>query len=353
VPGPITRIFAGISFFLLTCVIAIAGYLAAGWNLDDSIYMVVITIFGVGYGEVNPIESPQLRALTIGVIVAGYGAVIYTVGGFVQMVIDGEINRALGARRMTKGIERMNGHTIICGFGRIGRILAAELAEAKMPFIIVDMDPLEIKEAEESGYLVVNGNATEEEILERAGISRATTLATVLSDDATNLFITITARDINPQLEIIARGEHPSTEKKLLRCGASKVVMPAAIGAQRLANLITRPSAENLLEASQLHSGLNDELGAIGLHLDELKLPAGSPLIGKTVGDIEVRGNQGFLIVAIRSASGKAVLNPDTDVRLNAGDTVIVIGHGDDLPQLATRYTLTREVTYRGVAVQR
>ncbi|MEQ9379773.1 MAG: potassium channel family protein, partial [Pirellulales bacterium] len=117
VSGPIRKMIAGLTLFLAVCVIAVTGYMSAGWKLDDSIYMVIITIFGVGYGEVQPVQSPALRALTIMVIIAGYGAVIYTVGGFMQMVIDGELNKALGARRMTKEIERLHNHTIICGVG--------------------------------------------------------------------------------------------------------------------------------------------------------------------------------------------------------------------------------------------
>ena len=170
----------GISFPFV-CVVAVAGYMAAGWRLDDSVYMVVITIFGVGYGEVQPIESPGLRALTIMVIIGGYGAVIYTIGGFMQMVIDGELNRAMGARRMTKGIERLSGHTIICGIGRLGTILARELHAAGQPFVAIDSDLERLQDAEERGYLVLHGDATEEDILEQAGIQRATTVAAVLS----------------------------------------------------------------------------------------------------------------------------------------------------------------------------
>ena len=185
--APLRRILTGAAFFVLICVVAVGGYLAAGWELADSVYMVIITIFGVGYGEVQPVQSPALRALTIGVIISGYAAVIYTVGGFVQLLIDGEINRALGARRMTRGIERMSGHAIVCGYGRIGSMVARELAQSTKPFVVIDDNDARIREAESAGYLVVLGNATEEETLERAGVMRASTLATVLSDDTVHL----------------------------------------------------------------------------------------------------------------------------------------------------------------------
>ena len=181
--------------FFFICIVAVTGYVAAGWKLDDAIYMVIITIFGVGYGEVQPVQSAGLRALTITVIIAGYGAVIYTVGGFMQMLIDGELNKALGVRRMTKGIERLSNHTIICGIGRLGTILARELHAAGKPFVAIDTDLDRLQDAEERGYLVIHGDATEEDILEQAGIRRASTVATVLSQDATNVFVTITARE--------------------------------------------------------------------------------------------------------------------------------------------------------------
>lgn len=350
--APFRRILTGIAFFLLIFLVAVAGYLAAGWPLDNSIYMVIITIFGVGYGEVQPIESPALRALTISVIVAGYAAVIYTVGGFVQMLIDGELKRALGARRMTRGIDRISGHTIVCGFGRLGSILSHELSQAHKAFLVLDEDELRIREAESLGYLVVQGNATEEETLERAGVRKARVLATVLSDDAANLYITLTARELNPELEIIARGESPQAEKKLLRCGANQVVMPAAIGASRLAHLITRPAAEMVLSNAEVQSHLIEELGQIGLTLDELQVVANSPLDGATLNKIEVQGNRGFLIVAVRKPDGHVTLNPPGELQLTAGDVVVVVGHRDDLPKLAKRYSLSTELIYRGARVQ-
>ena len=167
----------GVSLFLAVCVVAVFGYTAAGWDFSDSLYMVIITIFGVGYGEVQPVGSVGLRALTVAVIIVGYGAVIYTIGGFMQMLIDGELNYALGARRMTKDIEGLNHHTIICGVGRMGTILARELSTSGKPFVVVDSDERRIQEAEQQGYLVVSGDATEEHVLEEAGIRRAAVLA--------------------------------------------------------------------------------------------------------------------------------------------------------------------------------
>ncbi len=349
---PIRKIATGVGLFLAVCVIAVIGYMASGWKLDDSIYMVIITIFGVGYGEVQPVQSPALRALTIMVIIAGYGAVIYTVGGFMQMLIDGELNRALGARKMTKDIERLRNHTIICGVGRMGTILARELCAAGKSFVVIDCDERRLQIAADRGYLVINGDATEEFVLEQAGIDHAAVLATVLSVDANNVFVTITARELNPDLIIIARGENPRTEKKLLGCGANKVVLPTAIGATKLARMIVRPTAENMLEQLAGQNDMTDELGRIGLHFDELEVSADSSLVGKELNDIELRSNHGFLIVGMRRADGTTMLNPPGETRLFAGDVVIVLGHDDDIPQLAERFSSTAEsITYRGVTM--
>lgn len=350
--GPFRKIYTGVTLFLIICAVAAIGYISAGWSVEDSLYMVIITIFGVGYGEVRPIDSPGLRGLTIMLIMAGYAAVLYTVGGFMQMLIDGELNNALGARKMTKEIERLRDHTIVCGVGRMGSILARELSAAGKPFVVIDTDSLRIHDAQQRGYLVIQGDATEEHVLQQAGIKEASVVATVLSEDATNVFITITAREMNPGVMIIARGENPRTEKKLLGCGANKVVLPTAIGATKVAQLIVRPSAENLLAQIAQHSGVTEELSGIGLYFNELQVAAGSPLVNRPLGEIEVRSNHGFLIVGIRNVEGRTVMNPPVETVLSAGDLVIVLGHQDDIPQLTEKFSArSKTMIYRGVAV--
>lgn len=351
VSRPFKKIVTGVCTFFGVCVIAVIGYMSAGWGLMDSIYMVIITIFGVGYGEVHPITSPILRSFTIFVIVGGYAAAIYAVGGFMQMLTEGEINRALGARRMTLGIEKLSGHAIICGFGRIGGILARQLHDAKKPFVVVDSDSEKIAAAEALGYLVVVGNATQDDVLERAGIRRALVLASVLPDDAANVFITLTASELNRGLTIIARAENPLTEKKLLRSGARQVILPAAIGAQRIADLIIRPSAESFLDRCRMKNSFTEELGKMGLQFAEMQVQESSSLVGNPISEIEVRGNQGFLIVAVRLKNGMTMVDPSADTKLSAGDIVIVLGHNSDIPQLEARYAMRKQITYRGSTI--
>jgi len=232
------RIIAGSILFLIILILSTVGYMAAGWNFLDAIYQVVITIFGVGFGEIN-VMGPRLRVFTMFVIVAGYTVVGYIVGSFIQLITEGEIRKAMGARRMQKDIQLLKNHVIICGYGRIGQILARKLSDSKQPFVIIDNDSDRAETAEALGYLVRLGSATDELVLESVGIMRARVLACVLPDDAINVFITLTARSMNPRLVIMARGQYPTTEKKLRQAGADHVVLPAEIGALRPTLLLT------------------------------------------------------------------------------------------------------------------
>ena len=253
---------------------------------------------------------------------------------------------------MTKEIDRLENHTILCGVGRMGTILARKLHAAGKPFVIIDSDERRLQAAEEQGYLIINGDATEEHVLELAGVRRASVLASVLSQDTTNVFVTITVRELNPNIMIIARGENPRTEKKLIGCGANKVILPTAIGASKVAQLIIRPTAESLLEQVTSQSDMQEELHNIGLQFNELKVNSDSPVSNRALSEIEVRSNHGFLIVGIRHADGSIELNPPSSTILMPGDIVIVLGHDNDIPNLANKFaSTTNYITYRGMKV--
>jgi voltage-gated potassium channel len=330
-----SKMFIGVSVLAGVCVAGIIGYAIAGWSVADGAYMVVISIFGVGYGEVRPVHAWELRVLTGFVIIAGYGAVIYTVGGFIQLVVDGELKGAFGARRMMKEIDKLENHTIICGFGRMGQSLARELDLAGRRFVAIDPDPQVSAYAEEHGWMLLAGDATEEELLERAGIARASALAAVLSDDATNVFVTLTARAMNATMLIVARGENRQTESKLLRCGASRVVMPTDIGATKMSHLIVRPTAEEMLE--RMGTAGDVDLAHLGLEFDEITVTPGSPWVNRSLGEVEVRGAHGYLIVGVRGSDGTTSTQPPSDLVLGVGDTVLVLGFHDDIPQIGPK----------------
>jgi voltage-gated potassium channel len=345
--SPLQRILTGAIFFLLTLVGAVVGYILLGCPILDSIYMVVITVFGIGYSEFCPI-SPIQRIFTIFVIVAGYSSAAYTVGGFIQMITEGEIKQVLEHRRKARDLASLEQHTIICGYGRIGQVLARKLAEADQDFVIIDHNPERLAAAEENGHRIYQGNATDEQTLLSVGIGRAKVLATVLPDDASNVFITLTARGLNPTLEIVARGEMPTTEKKLRLAGADHVVSPASISGMRMANLITHPNTLEFLDQNEERTRLNELLAQIDVQVDELTIPPNSPLVGKTIGDLEVRGKGTFIVVALRKAHGEIITHPDHGLPLAARDVVIVLGHSGDIPKFTRLFTTQQPTRYRG-----
>ena len=309
--------------------------------------MVIITIYGVGYGEVRPIETDGMKLFTIGVIVTGCTSAIYVLGGFVQLIAEGELKRVLGVRRMTMGIEKLTNHVIVCGYGRVGRILARELRHSKQEFVVIDTNQERLQEAENNGLFVIIGDATEEKILDAAGVKRARVVASVLPDDAANVFITLTVRELNPDVEIIARGESPSTEKKLLRSGANKVVLPAAIGASKIAHLIVHPSVEELLSDSFAKTSLNEDLDQIGLQINEIPIESGSPFAGHLLSDLSLGKMNQFVVIAIRHADESVTRSPEAEYQIKSGDTLVILAHLNAVPQLREKVARP-EIFYRG-----
>jgi voltage-gated potassium channel len=258
-------------------------------------------------------------------------AAAYTIGGLIQMLTEGEIERAIGRHRATRGIEQLSGHVIICGYGRIGHILAEDLERQGLQFVIIDSDADCVVDAELHKYLVVRGNATEESTLIAAGVQRAKTLISALNSDADNVFLTLTSRNLAPGLTIIARGEHPKSEKKLVQAGADRVVLPAVIGARRIATMVTRPHAAEVLDQLTDHKILD-------VDLEELSLGPEGPLVGKTVLDVEAHIKHRLLVVAVRKHGGKTIFNPDADYVFEGQDMMIVMGRPEDIQRFRATY---------------
>jgi len=313
---------------------AIVGYkmLLTNESWLDVIYFVVITVSSVGYSEPSDFD-PALQLFTIGVIVLGMTAAGYTIGGLLQMMTEGEIQRAMGHRRITRGISNLQDHVVVCGYGRTGQILAGDLDRQRLPFVVIDHDAERIGEAIERGYLAVTGDATEEEVLSDAGVERAKTLVTGLPNDAFNVFITLTARNMNASIQIIARAEDPATQKKLKQAGADRVVMPTSIGAQRMAWLVTRPTSADLME-------LFTDREILDIDMDEVEIPATSNLVGITVVDAMAHRQHRLLFAAIKQADGEMVFNPDADYEFRAGDIIIIMGRMEDIERFRQEYGL-------------
>lgn len=326
--SPVRNLLRVLAYMAVVFVVATGGFMWAGWRAGDAAYMVTLTIFSVGYGEVHPIDTAYLRTLTIATIVLGCTGMIVLTGALVQAFTHYQLKRLFGVDRMQSQIERLTDHAIICGYGRIGVQLAKELAAARSPFVIIERSPEKLAEAEGLGYLTLQADATDEAALAQSGIARARVLATVLPDDATNVFITLSARSLNPRLHIIARGELPTTENKLIHAGADQVVLPTHIGAERMAELILYPqTAQFLGESAQLRQ-LKAGLEEFGLDLEAVVVPRNSALAGETVGEAERRGRGSFFIVQLDRGAGQSFVHPGEDVRIDAGDTVVLVIRG-------------------------
>jgi trk system potassium uptake protein TrkA/voltage-gated potassium channel len=323
--SPRRTLIWAVLFVGMVFIVATIGYVSAGWSLGDAIYMVTLTVFSVGYGEVRPIASPVLRALTLATMVLGCTGMIFLTGALVQYFSAIQLRRVLGIDRMKADIQRLNGHVTICGYGRIGVQLAKELHGARRPFVVIDRSEAKIAAAQAMGYLALRADATEEEGLAAAQIASASLLATVLPDDAANVFITLTARAVNPKIEIIARGEAPTTESKLVSAGANHVVLPTHIGAERIAEMILFPATATLLDGSETMRDLKRRLGDIGLALEMVTASPKAALTGETVGEAERRSNGAFFVVQIDRASGQSIAHPAQDVRIEVGDEILLV----------------------------
>jgi voltage-gated potassium channel len=321
---PLDRVRRG-GILLVAIVVAAVAIYRYFWfgSWTEAAWFVIISLSSVGYGE-DSAFPPALQWFTILFLVVGISALAYTFGGFLQFLLAGELESALGRQRMAREINQLHRHTIICGFGRIGQILAADLQRHGQPFVLIEQDAERFAEAQSLGYLCVHGDATEDEMLLAAGVLRARALITGLPTDAANVFITLTARNLNRDLQIIARAEHPTTERKLRQAGADRVVMPATIGAQQMSRMITRPTTADLME-------LVAEQGNLNVELDELEIPPESPLVGKTVRETEAHRQFRLLLLSIKQSSGAMIFNPDAEHKLQAGDIVILMGRQNDI----------------------
>jgi Trk K+ transport system NAD-binding subunit len=325
--SPLRNLFFGVSFTLAIMVLAtIAYYHLAGWSLSDAIYMVVVTVYTVGYGEVNPVTTPLLRGITIGTIVLGCTGMIFVTGALVQFITLSQLNQVFGLKRMTTQIDKLNAHIIVCGFGRIGEALANGLRAGGAAFVILEQDEAAAERARDLGFLCLRADATDEAALRTAGVMRARTLATVLSNDAANVFITLSARSLNPALEIIARGDLPSTESKLLQAGATKVVLPTHIGAERITELILYQETARFIRGSERMRDFERVLQSLGLELEVVAAAPGSPIVGNTVEAVEQQGNGAFFIVQLNRREGEAITHPDGNTLIEAGDGIVIVG---------------------------
>lgn len=321
---PVRPVRRGLLSLAIVVIYGIIGYVVAGWSFADALYMVVITISSVGFGEVRPVDTTHLRIHTMLVIALGVVAVGYIVAGILRFVAEDALSKLVGHQRVKRTIDGLSGHTIVAGLGRMGTLVCEELAAAGEPFVLIESSADRLGVAGQRGWLHVVGDATEEEVLASAGLARAKSLVTAIPNDAVNVFITLTARQMNAHIQIIARAERASTQKKLKQAGASHVVQPAAIGAHRIVSILTNPSAVEFIELVTHRSSL-------AIEMDEVVVADPGPFAGQTLRDADIGRRTGVIVVAVKRADGRVEFPPKGDEPFAAGDSIVLLGRRANL----------------------
>jgi voltage-gated potassium channel len=300
-------------------------YLIEGWSLADSLYVTVQTLTTVGYGDVPP-HTAEGRLFAVLVMLVGAGGVALAVSTIVQSVVQSELVATFGERRRSKQMSKLHNHYIVCGSGRVGSNLVRDLIRANESFVVIEQDQQRATEFSQRGVHVLVGDATLEEILREARVEHARGLAACLPDDADNVYVVLTARDINPGLRIVARAAEEQAESKLLRAGASHVVAPTIIGGHRMALALTKPAVSEFMDSITASE--------LGLGFEQVEVDAASSLVGRKLSETPIRSELDVVIVSIRRQGGKTLFNPSGTAEIENGDILIAIGQGESLIEL-------------------
>jgi len=323
------RLLIQVAVATILLVIGTVGYhIIEGWSLFEGLYMTVITLATIGYGEVR-VLSYEGRIFTMMLIMVGVILVGYLISNLTKALIENEIAAALGRRKLYKDISQLNDHFILCGAGRVGARVIDELQKKGVDFVVIERDEATAEKLLQEGILVLMGDATSETVLEGARIRSARTLITAASTDAENVYIVLTARGLNPDIYIVARANDVPAERQLRRAGANKVVSPVLIGSHRMAQAALSPAVADFIELTTMTESLD-------LFFDQAPIPPRSVLDGVKLKDSGIRAFQ-VMIVAITPAGGAMIFNPDGEQTLRAGDLLIAIGDHAGLARLAAR----------------
>lgn len=299
------------------------------WPMFDALYMTVITLTTLGFMEVHPLSTAG-RSFTMALSLGGIFTLFYAATEAIRVIVSGEVADVFGRQRMEKALAQMKDHVVVCGFGRVGRLVCQELSRMELPFVVIERDGALLRDFATPRGIALAGDATSDEVLKRAGVQRARGLVTAAASDADNLYITMSARFLNEKLQIVARAEEEGAEPKLLRAGANRVVSPYAIGGQRVAQAVLRPNVMDFLELATRSEHLE-------LQIEEVAIEAGSALAGRTLEESRVRRDLGIIIVAIKKPAGNMVFNPAGNAVLEGGDLLITLGHRAQLDRLEAR----------------
>jgi len=322
------KVILGVLNLILLLIFGTFGYMVIeGSTFLDGLYMTVITITTVGYSETVPLSTTG-KYFTILLIMVGVGFVLYLFGKITEAMVEGSLQNFLGRRTMDKKVANLKNHFIVCGFGRIGRVICQILHENNRPFVIIENNADEIRAILELGYLVIDGDASSDEVLQRAVIHKAKGLIAVVSSDADNVYIILSAKGLKPDLFVLARSSGgEGTETKLLRAGADKVISPYFIGATRMAQLIVRPTVVDFID-------LTVSAGELGLRLEELYVSSQAKFVNMTLLDSNIRKEHDLIVVAIKRDHGEMLFNPNPHTTILPGDILIVLGEHENIKSL-------------------
>ena len=309
------------------------GYLVLGFGLLDALYQTVTTVTTVGFREVQPLTATG-KVFTIALIIVGVGTALYTLGVIIETLLEGQLPEVFGRRRMERKITGMSEHVVVCGWGRVGRAIARDLVAMGANPVIVDNDPIRVENVQ---YPAVLGDATDDEVLDRAGVRRARALVAALDTDAGNLFVTLSARALRPELFIVARVRLEENEDKLRRAGANRVVNPQSIGGARMAAFVLQPYVTEFVDVVMHDRGIE-------FRLEEIPVPEASPIEGCSIREAHIRDRTGALVLALRDRNGTFTTNPPPETVINADQIIIAIGTPGDLEKLQRLVTSTLSV---------
>ena len=314
------KILAGVFILLIILIYGTSGYMfIEDMSLTDAVYMTVISITTVGFSEVRPL-SPAGKYFTVVLIFGGVGFFLYMVSLITEAMLAGGLHTFLGRKNMEKKLNVMKDHYIVCGFGRIGKVISKILHENNRPFMIIENNPEEIAAIKELGYLVLEGDSTNDDMLNKAHIMDAKSLIAVTSSDADNVYIILSARGLKSEIYILARSSgKKGAETKLLRAGANKVFSPYEIGARRMAQSLLRPTVIDFIDLT-VHEG------ELGLRLEELQVSDKATFANKTLMDSGIRSEHDLIVVAIKRLKGEMLFNPNPNTEILPGDILVVLG---------------------------
>ena len=332
---PVGQLMVAFLVILLIIGVGTGGYMVLeGWSWDEALYMTVITVATVGYGEVRPLDSSG-RAFTIVLIILGVGAMAWAFTRAFEVTLGEAFWSSVRKQRMKERISRLSGHHIVCGYGRLGRRIVMDLAARGEPCVVIDWGAESEAELQRDQIPYVHGDATRDDVLAQAGVKRARGLVSALDSDANNVLAVLSARGLNPRLLIVARANTESSESKLVRAGADRVVTPESIGGHRLALALLRPGVHDFL--NRIFSFSPD----LGIDVGQITVPEDSPFAGQTVAGCDLRRMRNVSILGIQLPDGEFVLNPDPDRVIGRQETLILIGPAEAIYELEALYSWT------------